>query len=440
MYLHAGMNLQDHLESHPKEKVIAALVNLTLFQQQSSDECTEDFDCNQYESSSHLSETTQRAQIPSSIATRTYEQNNHAIASFGGTIRQHSAAQAAHQVMIVDRTRVFHERSNVAIDDESCRRATNSVPLIAAAQPKIRTIPVQALQLITTNGLAINQRIQALRPPPPYCVSVKDSLLKQSGASLQQNEPSHPQKLFAAVVDHHAMNMNAFTGFDTHKHREKSSENIYNTDDKVQVQYEGGYDPDEHGKKQFPHADTEESLATSSVHGAHQENAVHTASSSVTAEKIAEGISGRSFEIEKNAEKRTAGLQVISNVKVIPNTVLNMTSLNAQIGDNISMKDVFIIGAASTSQKLVPTSRASKNMHSYANNNSDANNINGLSNLLEVITKTVKLYKTNKKHGEKLLYSALIDAKTVNGGIEMNRNMRIAYAYAICMLDIFIYY
>lgn len=399
LYLHAGMNLQDHLESHPKEKVIAALVNLTLFQQQSNDECNEDYDCNQYETPGHLLET-QRARIPPSVATRTYHhQNNHAITSFGGPIQQHSAAQTAHQVMIVDRTRVFHERSNVAINDEGCKRRIST----NGAQPKIRTIPVQALQLITTNGLAINQQIQTLRPPPPYCVSVKDNLIRQSGSFFQQNEsnsqtiehfsdelqrnryPSH--ELSTATADQYAVNINAVTAFEANEHRKKSTQNIYNADDYLQVEQEDEYDPNEDGKEQHANANTEENLTPAGDTDTHQEATDQIASPSVVAEQSKEEIAGSNFKLEK----RTAGLQVISNVKVTPNTVLNMTSLNSQIGDTVSMKDVFIIGAASTSstssQKLVSmasTSRAASQIQPCTHNKSNASNITGSKNLLDV--------------------------------------------------------
>lgn len=389
LYLHAGMNLQDHLESHPKEKVIAALVNLTLFQQQSNDDCVEGYDCNQYESSSQQPETQPVPvslplvrTVPSSIATRTYHQNNHAITSFGAPIQQHSSTPAAHQVMIVDRTRVFHERSNVAVNDEGCKRRilTQSVPSIIASQPKIRTIPVQALQLITTNGLTTNQQIQTLRPPPPYCVSVKDNLLKQTGPFFQQNRPRsrsnenvgvekqcnkyQPHDLPATATDSKAANVNTLAAFEDDEHRKQTTLNIYNVDEHIQVEYEAGYDPDEVGKEQESNASTEENLTIAADANTHQETTTaQNASSSVAPEKSTEETE-ININSEKNLEKRTAGLHVLSNVKVTPNTVLNISSLNSHIGDTISMKDVFIIGAASTSNssshKLVSKASASR--------------------------------------------------------------------------------
>lgn len=50
LYLHVGMNLQVHLETHPKDQVIAALVNLTLLQQNTNenDEEVTQFRCSTY--------------------------------------------------------------------------------------------------------------------------------------------------------------------------------------------------------------------------------------------------------------------------------------------------------------------------------------------------------------------------------------------------------
>lgn len=425
LYLHAGMNLQDHLESHPKEKVIAALVNLTLFQQQSNDECIEEYDCNQYETPDHMSET-QLAPVtlpvirtmPQRGANRSYNQNDQAITSFGGPAQHYSAAPAAHQVMIVDRTRVFHERSNVEINDESCRRRilTKPVPSIIAAQSKIRTIPVQTLQLITTNGLATNQQIQCLRPPPPYCVSVKDNSLKQKQNELSshsnefadqlQRNNYQPCELLTTAACRQDVNINAMTTVEANEHRKHSTQNIYNADEQIQVGYEDGYNLDEEVREQQTDANTDEKLAIVAGTDTNNETTAQEATSPVVAEKSTEETIGSYFKMEKNIEKRTAGLQVISNVKVTPNTVLNISSLNSHIGDTVSMKDVIIIGAASTSnsslQKLVPmasTSRTSPQVHPSNNNESNLTDKNEAKNLVEVSRHSVR--KTNIKCGEK---------------------------------------
>lgn len=417
LYLHAGMNLQDHLESHPKEKVIAALVNLTLFQQQSADECIEDYDCNQYETPSHLSETQVSSvplplvrTIPPSVATRNYHQNNHAITSFEGPIPQHPTTPAAHQVMIVDRTRVFHERSNVAINDDNSRRRilTNSVPPISiAASPKNRTVPAHSLQLITTNGLATNQQLQPLRPPPPYCVSVKDNLLKQSASYFQKIYPSsrsgdnsgielqrkeyQPLEL-VAVTDHQTVNINAMTAFEANEHRKTFTQNNYNVAEEVQVGYEDGFNPDEDEKEVHANESLEENLTTASDADTHQETVAQRASSSVVAVQSTQEVITSNLKTEKNVEKRSSGLQVISNVKVTPNTVLNITSLNSHIGDSVSMKDLFIIGTASTSHSASQlVSRAiTPHIHPRSNIASGVSDKTALQHLTEVSLSNTK--------------------------------------------------
>lgn len=401
LYLHAGMNLQDHLESHPKEKVIAALVNLTLFRQQSSDDCTEEFDSNQYETSNQLSETQRVIATPNNAA-RTYHQNKHLISSFSEPIQQHSVAQTAHQVMIVDRTRVFHEKSNIAINDESTTRSPSFIQSnsITTAQPKIRTIPVQALQLIATNGLTINQQIQSLRPPPPYCVSVKDNILKQNGLFAQQSEPSSTctdsfalesqrsknqhHKILTTTLNQH--NVIGFDGIDPIK---KCTQNIYACD-QMNSAYENEYESNEDGKGHLSHVYPERNPTLPSCSKLYNGNIAVNALPSVDAEQSTDAIASSSYKMERNVERRTAGLQVISNVKVIPNTVLNMTSLNPHIGDAMSMKDVLIIGAASTSQKIIPkasTSRASSYSYLSGNDKLDIDNQKGSNTASEVSIK-----------------------------------------------------
>lgn len=442
LYLHPGMNLQDHLESHPKEKVIAALVNLTLFQQQTHDDCKDYYYCNQYDTPNHLSETQMASDLPlvktttpTSLSTRTHQQNNNAISAFGGSIQYNSTEPAAHEVMIVDRTRVFHERSNVAMNDNSCRRRilTNSDPSIITTQAKNRTIPAQALQLITTNSLATNQAIQTLRPPPPYCLSVKDNLLKQSLSFPEQNvlNPNAneninvelqrqknqdgscpPYEVLALAPDHQSENMIAMAAFEPKtsqtsqpdENKKKDNRNIHhsvdNIDTKISVEYEQGYDPDDNEKEQQANA----SANSSPISDKHQDTTPQGICSFVVAKNSTNDITESNIKVEKSVEKRTAGLQVISNVKVTPNTVLNISSLNSHIGDTVSMKDIFIIGAASSSasssRKLVSkasTSRASSQKHLFTSsniNNSEIYAKTGSTNLMDVslrITRKVNM-------------------------------------------------
>lgn len=360
LYLHAGMNLQDHLELHPKEKVIAALVNLTLFQQQPNGEPEEDYDDNQYDLSNQLTETQitpaslpMIKTIPTCTATRTYHQNNNGITTFSGPIQQQTSAPTARQVMIVDRTRVFHERSNVAIDGGNSRRQilSHPIPHIISTPPKIRTIPIHTLQLITANDLATKQSVQSLRPPPPYCLSVKDN-----ESNIRSND-----RFTNTSFQQESTSMTQSSGFEQGT---SIAQNIYNVD----------ADKQNHSKSDHGHeADVEDTLEPV----VYEECTPDSSASVNNSQKLIES----NCKKGKSVEKRTAGLQVISNVMVTPTKPLNITSLNSQIGDSVSMNDMLILGSASapltnTTQPSISKAATSHDIPSTSTDSSDNSNAN----------------------------------------------------------------
>lgn len=102
LYLHVGMNLQDHLNTHPKDQVISALVNMTLLQQRSNDENSNNFECSRYEpltASDDLNSSADKT-LPKAF------QNQQQSITYFAPISQ----QTSHQLMIVNGTQVFHDQ------------------------------------------------------------------------------------------------------------------------------------------------------------------------------------------------------------------------------------------------------------------------------------------------------------------------------------------
>lgn len=104
LYLHVGMNLQDHLNTHPKDQVISALVNMTLLQQRANDENSNNFECSRYEPLPPNDDL--NASSPEKSLPKTFQQNQQQSITYFAPISQ----QSSHQLMIVNGTQVFHDQ------------------------------------------------------------------------------------------------------------------------------------------------------------------------------------------------------------------------------------------------------------------------------------------------------------------------------------------
>lgn len=100
LYLHVGMNLQDHLNTHPKDQVISALVNMTLLQQRANDESSSNFECSRYEP------LPTNDDLNASSPEKSMQQNSQQAITYFAPITQ----QSSHQLMIVNGTQVFHDQ------------------------------------------------------------------------------------------------------------------------------------------------------------------------------------------------------------------------------------------------------------------------------------------------------------------------------------------
>lgn len=101
LYLHVGMNLQDHLNTHPKDQVISALVNMTLLQQRANDENSNNFECSRYEP---LAQDDLNASADKTLP-KTFQNQQQSITYFAPI-----SQQTSHQLMIVNGTQVFHDQ------------------------------------------------------------------------------------------------------------------------------------------------------------------------------------------------------------------------------------------------------------------------------------------------------------------------------------------
>lgn len=100
LYLHVGMNLQDHLNTHPKDQVISALVNMTLLQQRANDENSNNFECSRYEPLTANDDLN-----ASPDKTKGFPNQQQSITYFAPI-----SQQTSHQLMIVNGTQVFHDQ------------------------------------------------------------------------------------------------------------------------------------------------------------------------------------------------------------------------------------------------------------------------------------------------------------------------------------------
>lgn len=377
LYLLVGMNLQDHLDTHPKEKVISALVNLTLLQQKANDEVSDKFQCSRYEP---LAEDLQVA-TPIPATSQNSFQNQQSIAYYPSVEQPTSR-----QVMIVNQTRVFHERSGVVSKDTSRRQ------ILGKAVPPL-SIPTRTFRIISTKGVNTTNTSQHIPPPPPYYASVQEKLARRS--SMQRTETNlfqHtstgkqisesielPQNIGNSVemnpnsdafnLDDEQCTTQPQNNLDVNNSTEEnhlSEENIVSEANDIgkttpkqistiSKEYERTTDQEEQHQHQDVTINNDGQLVsiTEPVEQDQVQDMDIDESCSVihinNCQVKKESNECIGIEVEKAPEKRTPGLKVLSNVKVSPNTVLNVSSLNSQMNESISMNNMIIIGSSSSS-------------------------------------------------------------------------------------------
>lgn len=379
LFLHAGMNLQDHLETHPKEKVIAALVNMTLLQQQTNDaEDASNFQCSRYEP---LSDEIEPVQQPANMSVTEIVQPRKQIAHYIPSEKQGLATTVAttaptpRRVMIVNNrvSRVFQTPATGSLQTTTENRAsrTQTIPKAVTAA----STPSRIIHLITTNVSASSSTVSI---PPPYDTTVasgSNSNSSSSYSSLSETQNSN-DRCDVVVERDRAMVV-----------RKKQPPSFA-----ISIVPSGSADSEEkvqsRGKEPAPTASTSSSskkasalissgLASSdsSINSKEQyaENGACANSGSSTQDNMVidetcsvihmndtfvkdeQTTPTNLVHKRKSSDKFKPGLKVLSDVKLSPNAAVNISSLNAQLSEPINLDQMILVGPSTKLMKKVPS-------------------------------------------------------------------------------------
>lgn len=338
LYLHVGMNLQDHLNTHPKEQVISALVNMTLLQQRANDENSNNFECSRYEP---LAEDLYPDKPIPNVST-TFQNQQQSITYFTPI----SSQQTSHKVMIVNGTQMFHDRNG---------NKTNPRQIVAKSLPPL-SIPARTFRLIPAKSYD-GKIAQVIKPPPPYHASIQDSLtvrnaiqrneINQITTQIQQSCSTNVFNVTTQATSSSTLTANidtAATATDTNAvyvqiNESITNDEIYNNDDQNEIESQAIV---EHSSSD-DHEMSDMGIEPSSF-----------ASNEIQSKAAASLENGRldpepcaSNPVENTSDKRKkCGLKVLSNVQVSPNTILNVSSISPQ-NDNetIPVNNMIIVGS-----------------------------------------------------------------------------------------------
>lgn len=394
LFLHAGMNLQDHLETHPKEKVIAALVNMTLLQQQANDEDANNFKCSRYEP---LSDDLEPLPQPSIVSTDGVPPRKQ-ITYYNNTTEKQSQSQAhqpppqqtpARRVMIVNSrmSRVFQTPNSVSIQTEnkSSRHhiipkttSTTTTAAVAAAPPS------RIIHLIATNVNTTNSSL-TIPPPPPYDTAVPLQSIQSQVSSNNHSTANQTANIIRQCYE-------AGEGLST-THSSTRNKLLPTITATIDLDAKQGSNPNETAIPDLPtrlSTDISEKQKQSMIsNGKAVSNLTidcgepYPATSSSTADNtpsiddnmvIDETCSvihmndkyiKHETHIAKSSIKRNPldrlkpGLKVLSDVKLSPNAALNVSSLNQQLNESVNLDHMIVVGTSSSryAKKLVSSQR-----------------------------------------------------------------------------------
>lgn len=382
LFLHAGMNLQDHLETHPKEKVIAALVNMTLLQQQANDEDANNFKCSRYEP---LTDDLEPLPQPSIVSTDGVPQrkqitycNNTAEKQTQSQVHQPPQQQTpARRVMIVNSrmSRVFQTPNSVSIQTENkssrhhiIPKTTSSTTTTAASAP-----PSRIIHLIATNVNTTNSSL-TIPPPPPYDTAVplqstqsqasssNHSTANQTANIIRQcyevgegpstTHSSTRNKLLPAITA--TADLDAKQGLNSNETaipdlptrlstdiNERQKQSMISNGKAVSnliIDCGESYSAtSSSATDNTPSTDDnmviDETCSVIHMNDKYIKHEAHIAKSS----------------IKKNPMDRLKpGLKVLSDVKLSPNAALNVSSLNQQLNESVNLDHMIVVGTSSS--------------------------------------------------------------------------------------------
>lgn len=358
LYLHVGMNLQDHLNTHPKEQVISALVNMTLLQQRANDENSNNFECSRYEP---LAEDLYPDKPIPNVST-TFQNQQQSITY----ITPISSQQTSHKVMIVNGTQVFHDRTG---------NKTNSRQIVAKSLPPL-SIPARTFRLIPAKNYD-GKIAQAIKPPPPYHASIQDSLTVRN--AIQRNEinqittqiqQSCSTNVFNVTTTQATSSSTLTANIDTVA--AAAGTNAINVQNNESITNDENHNNDDQNGSGGSAMELQ-AIVEHSISDDHEMSDISVDPSSVASNQIQSKsvatLENESLDSDQNAlnpventpDIRTkCGLKVLSNVQVSPNTILNVSSISSHNdSDTIPVNNMIIVGSipsTSTHSKPSPSS------------------------------------------------------------------------------------
>lgn len=248
-----------------------------------------------------------------------------------------------------------------------------------------------------------NKIAQAIPPPPPYHASIQDSLTVRN--AIQRNEINQITTQIQQSCSTNVFNVTATSNSTLTANISTTSNALYvNSSDSASKQCENN----KNGNKQLTTiaSEKDQHIQSDSSNGINaniasdkcenrSNNINNNSSNSNSNSNYHDSSSNESHEIQPNdndneqqndsrlknesfsatvttatpttstttnvehlSEKRMKGLKVLSNVQVSPNTILNVSTLNSQMNDSISMNNMIIVGSipststCSTSQQI----------------------------------------------------------------------------------------
>lgn len=370
LYLHVGMNLQDHLDTHPKEKVISALVNLMLVQQRANDDDPNNFQCSRYEPlADDIQAVTSEQNESKCIPTQKTNQLN-----YYTPVKQ----QTSHPVMILNRAGAFHEKPGASCENVQRQKVSTILPTVSVSTGKFHLIATKTSQNIP--------------PPPPYDASVLESFTHRLAYQRNQstttpvvtppenssvsNQGCNENGRVSAEQESSLVRNRSSDGtvnlLSTQYHLQKGDSNKSQTDSECNENAHSELSQNmisksNHLNETNVECEQDESESITNPEDYSLENVdndeslsvIHLNNSHIKQEKI---LGQPSKNSEKTSERRKFGLKVLSNVKVPPNTVLNVSTLNSQFSEAINSKNMIIIGSSSSSSSSNSSSSAIVNV------------------------------------------------------------------------------
>lgn len=173
LFLHVGMNLQVHLDTHPKDQVIQALVNLTVTQQQTNDSDLNTMRCSRYApllDEPVVSPHKHSTDVHSKSSIGFYPEPRHQQQEIPTQPLPPTSSRNHQQVVIVNScsTSVFREGSSHPSSSTSAQQIiTNRIPITCDTVQKTNEI-AENPPLASKPSSIINLTSAHLTPPPPY--------------------------------------------------------------------------------------------------------------------------------------------------------------------------------------------------------------------------------------------------------------------------------